>query len=148
MRRRIGRGPGRRRPEEVQIEDETASRLRVVLVDDDRRFRRMACRALRAEGVDVVAEVEDGRLAVDEVTRWHPDVVLVDLRMPAVEGIDVARRLRELPVPPVVVLISTIDADEGRRLARGLAAGYLPKNELSLRAILDLSEPPPRSGNR
>jgi CheY-like chemotaxis protein len=118
-----------------------------VLVDDDRRFRRMASRALRAEGVDVVAEVEDGRLALDAVDRWQPDVVLVDIRMPEVDGLEVARRLQALLVPPVVVLISTVGADEGRRLAQGLAAGYLPKHELSLAAIRRLSDPPARAGD-
>ncbi|MEO5678898.1 MAG: response regulator transcription factor [Acidimicrobiales bacterium] len=112
--------------------------LRVVLVDDDERFRTMARRALVAEGMDVVAEITDGADAVDVVETWHPDVVLVDVRMPGTDGLEVARRLRGMAIDTVVILISTIDVDHGRRLADGLAAGYLPKDELSLRAIVKL----------
>lgn len=117
--------------------------VRVVLVDDDHRFRGMARRALAAEGVDVVAEVADGSLAADAVERWRPDVVLVDIRMPGVDGLEVARRLNGLPGDrPVVILVSTIDATSGRQLASGVAAGYLPKDELSLAAILAITGPP------
>lgn len=112
--------------------------LRVVLVDDDRRFRTMARRALVAEGIDVVAEVADGADAAAAVETWHPDVVLVDIRMPGIDGLEVARRLQGKAGDAVVILISTIDADHGRRLAEGIAAGYLPKDELSLPAIVEL----------
>lgn len=112
--------------------------LRVVLVDDDDRFRSMARRTLVAEGLEVVAEVADGADAVAAVETWHPDVVLVDLRMPGVGGPEVARRLRATKGGAVVILISTVDMAHGRRLAEGLAAGYLPKDEVSLAAILAL----------
>lgn len=112
--------------------------LRVVLVDDDRRFREMARRALVAEGVDVVAVVQDGASATKAAHTWHPDVILVDVRMPGVDGPEVARRLREQAGGPAVILISTIDVEHGRRLAAGIAVGYLPKDELSLAAIQDL----------
>lgn len=116
--------------------------LRVVLVDDDQRFRAMARRALVAEGVEVVAEVERGIDAAEAVQIWQPDVVLVDVRMPDVNGPEVARRLQKCAGGSVVILISTIDAVSGRRLAEGLAAGYLPKDELSLAAIHDLMQAP------
>jgi DNA-binding NarL/FixJ family response regulator len=115
--------------------------LRVVLVDDDRRFCTMARRSLVAEGVDVVAEVGDGAEVVHVVDDLHPDVVLLDIRMPGVNGLEVARRLQERAGGPMVILISTIDDADGRRLATDLAAGYLPKDELSLAAILDLVRP-------
>lgn len=114
--------------------------LRVVLVDDDARFRSMARRALVAEGAEVVAEVADGAVAVDAVTRWQPDVVLVDIRMPGIDGPEVARRLRTEAPGPVVILISTVDPVDGSRLAEGVAAGYLPKDELGLPAILTVVE--------
>jgi two-component system nitrate/nitrite response regulator NarL len=116
--------------------------LRVVLVDDDQRFRAMARRALEAEGVEVVAEVERAVDAVDAVEVWQPDVVLVDIRMPEVDGTEVARRLCAQAGSSVVILISTVDAASGRRLAEGLAAGYLPKDELSLAAISNLMPAP------
>ncbi|MDX6276234.1 MAG: hypothetical protein QOJ72_362 [Nocardioidaceae bacterium] len=112
--------------------------LRVVLVDDDRRFRAAACRALEAEGVEVLAEVSSGKDALATVEDCYPDAVLVDVRMPGVDGVEVARRLRGKVGGTVVILISTLDVDHGRLLAEGLAAGYIPKDELSLAAITEL----------
>lgn len=129
-----------------------------MLVDDDARFRTTARRALVAEGVDVVAEVADGALVGGVVERWHPDVVLVDIRMPGVDGLEVARQLHVAaadvqgpgPAPgvraPKVILMSTVDEAYGRQLAADLAAGYLPKHELSLAAIRSLSDPSGRPG--
>lgn len=116
--------------------------LRVVLVDDDRRFRAMARRALVADGVEVVAEAEDGARGLLAVAQWRPDVVLLDIGLPDIDGLEVARRLRSEGGGPIVILISTRDVDYGRRVAAGLAAGYLPKEELSLAAILELTGSP------
>ena len=112
--------------------------LRVVLVDDDRRFRATARRALEAEGAVVLAEVSDGADAVAAVEEWCPDVVLVDVRMPGVDGMEVARRLKGRTGTTAVILISTLEVDHGRLLAGGLVAGYIPKDELSLSAITAL----------
>jgi DNA-binding NarL/FixJ family response regulator len=113
--------------------------LRVVLVDDDKRFRAMACRALIADGVDVVAQAENGENAFDAVAQWRPDVVLLDIRLPGIDGLEVARRLQADEGGPVVILISTLDVAYGRRVAAGLAAGFLPKDELSMAAILEIA---------
>src|SRR4051794_897640 len=110
--------------------------LRVVLVDDDERFRAVALRALTADGIDVVAEVADGEGVFDAVATWQPDVVLLDITLPGIDGLEVARRLRAEPGGTIVVLISTRDSAYGRRVADGLAAGFVPKHELSLAAIL------------
>lgn len=111
--------------------------LRVVLVDDDRRFRATARRALEAEGVEVVAEVASGKDALTTVQDCYPDVVLIDVRMPGIDGMEVARRLQG-KVGATTILISTIDPEHGRLLADGLTAGYIPKDELSLAAITEL----------
>jgi DNA-binding NarL/FixJ family response regulator len=112
--------------------------LRVLLVDDDARFRAAACRTLVAEGIDVVAQVDNGTDVADASARWRPDVVLLDIGLPDIGGLEVARRLRGVQGGPVVILISTRDAAYGQRVANGLAAGYLPKDQLSLRAILEI----------
>lgn len=110
--------------------------LRVVLIDDDDRFRATARRSLAADGVDVVAEVADGEHAVEAVARWQPDVVLLDIALPGIDGLEVARRLQAGGSRAAVVLVSSRDAAYGWRVASGLAAGFVPKDELSLAAIL------------
>ena len=115
--------------------------LRVVLVDDDPRFRALARRMLVSEGIDVVAEVGAGADALDVVTQLRPDVALIDIQMPGIDGLEVARQLRQLGGDLVVLLISTRDQAHGDRLAAGLAAGYVPKDQLSLAAILQHASP-------
>jgi CheY-like chemotaxis protein len=116
----------------------------VVLVDDDGRFRWSASRALTADGLEIVAEVADGPAALAAVAAWAPDVVLVDIGLPEMDGPEVARRLRDSGSGATVILISSRDADYGRRVAAGIAAGFIPKNELSrtsIQAIVGLPAP-------
>ncbi|WP_338182831.1 response regulator transcription factor [Jatrophihabitans sp.] len=108
--------------------------LRVLIVDDDERFRSVARRSLESEGIEVVAEVENGAATFAAVLQWRPDVVLLDLGLPDMDGAEVARQLSAEP-GPTVILISTRDAQYGNRIAVGLAAGYVPKDDLSLAAI-------------
>jgi DNA-binding NarL/FixJ family response regulator len=110
--------------------------LRVVLIDDDDRFRATARRSLSADGVDVVAEVADGEGAVEAVARWQPDVVVLVNAQPGIDGLEVARRLQTEGNRAAVVLVSSRDVAYGQRVASGLAAGFVPKDELSLAAIL------------
>ncbi len=62
--------------------------LRVLLVDDDARFRATAARTLVADGVDVVAEVDNGLDVVGAAARWRPDVVLLDIDLPDIDGLN------------------------------------------------------------
>lgn len=117
--------------------------LRVVIVDDDGRFRALARRMLVADGIEVVAEAENGTDALAGIASWRPDVVLLDIGLPDIDGVDVARRLGSAPDAPAIVLISTRDVEYGALVASGVAAGYLPKDELSLAAILALVRPTP-----
>ncbi len=115
--------------------------MRVFLVDDDARFRALARRALVGDGLDVVADTGSGADVVDGVAHHRPDVVLLDIQMPGVDGLEVARQLKRRG-GPVVILISTREQAHGDRLAAGLAAGYLPKDQLSAAAILRIARPP------
>lgn len=109
--------------------------LRAVVVDDNAHFRDVACRLLEAEGIDVVGRAADGAEALREIARARPEVVLLDIGLPGADGLEVAQLLRSKGPGPVVILISTREAELGRRLAAGVAAGYLPKSELSGEAI-------------
>lgn len=112
--------------------------LRALLVDDDARFRAMARRVLLADGMEVVAEVGKGAEVQDAVARWRPDVVLLDVGLPDVDGVEVARRLQREVRCPSVILISSRDVAYGRLVATGVAAGYMPKDELCLAAVLEV----------
>jgi DNA-binding NarL/FixJ family response regulator len=88
--------------------------VRVLLVDDSELVREGLRMALDpAPGVDVVGEAGDGAAGVSEAERLHPDVVLTDVRMPVLDGIEATRRIVALDGPPVrVLMLTTFDLDE------------------------------------
>jgi DNA-binding NarL/FixJ family response regulator len=104
--------------------------IRVVLVDDDALVRSgLRMMLAGAEGIEVVGETDDGRGALAAVDRHRPDVVLMDIRMPQVDGIAATRLLRSQPDPPAVLVLTTFDADElVLRALRAGAAGFLLKD--------------------
>ena len=104
--------------------------IRVLLVDDDALVRSGLRMMLAGAGqLTVVAEAADGRGVLPAVDRHHPDVVLMDIRMPRLDGIAATRLLRAQPRPPAVIVLTTFDADElvVRALQAG-AAGFLLKD--------------------
>ena len=103
--------------------------IRVLVVDDEALIRTGFQHILNAAGdIEVVAAVS-GRQALAEVGRLHPDIVLLDIRMPDVDGLTVLERLRALPNPPVVAMLTTFDTDEYVAAALRMgAAGFLLKD--------------------
>jgi DNA-binding NarL/FixJ family response regulator len=104
--------------------------IRVLLVDDDALVRSGLKMMLSgAEGIEVVGEAEDGREVLSALDRHRADVVLMDIRMPVVDGIAATRLVREQPDAPAVVVLTTFDADELvlRALQAG-ASGFLLKD--------------------
>ncbi|GAA2821123.1 response regulator transcription factor [Nonomuraea rubra] len=104
--------------------------IRVLVADDDPMVRRHLRTILAAGGeVEVVAEAEDGADAVEAVLRTSPDVVLMDIRMPGVDGIIATAEIARLSSPPAVVALTTFDSDTHvlRALAAG-ASGFLVKS--------------------
>ncbi|MFD9890162.1 response regulator transcription factor [Amycolatopsis sp. NPDC059027] len=103
--------------------------IRVVVVDDEALVRSGFRLILNAAGdIEVVATAAGGE-AVDEITRHRPDVVLLDIRMPDVDGLTVLGRIRRLPEPPVVAMLTTFDSDEYIAAAlRAGAAGFILKD--------------------
>jgi DNA-binding NarL/FixJ family response regulator len=100
------------------------STVRVLLVDDDPLLR-SGLRLMLApeEGVEVVGEAGDGDEVLAAVDRHRPDVVLMDIRMPRLDGINATRLVRAQPQPPEVIVLTTFDADE--LVVRGLEAGAI-----------------------
>jgi len=95
---------------------------RVLIADDDALVRAGLSLMLGGNGeVEVVAEAANGREAVSAVRSGGVDVVLMDLRMPVMDGIDATRAVRALPGPPEVIVLTTFDADD--YVVRALAAG-------------------------
>jgi DNA-binding NarL/FixJ family response regulator len=87
--------------------------IRVALVDDQAIVRAGLARILAPEdGFLVVAECADGREAVEQLPALHPDVVLMDIRMPALDGIAATAKLRAGAEPPVILVLTTFDEDE------------------------------------
>ena len=106
------------------------SRIRVVIVDDDPLVRAGLGMMLRgARQLVVFAEASDGGQALEVIAGTHPDVVLMDIRMPGMNGLDATRRLGELRDSPAVIVLTTFDADEYvvQALAAG-ATGFLLKD--------------------
>ena len=107
-------------------------RTTVLIVDDHADFRRSASALLDAEGFDVIGDAADGDAALDAVERLRPEVVLLDIQLPGLDGFAVAERLAATDDPPRVVLISSRDAAAfGPRLEQAPALGFLAKRELS-----------------
>jgi DNA-binding NarL/FixJ family response regulator len=104
--------------------------IRVVLVDDDALVRSgLRMMLAGAPSIEVVGEADDGRGALGAVDRHRPDVVLMDIRMPQVDGIEATRLLRTQPDPPAVLVLTTFDADElVLRALRAGAAGFVLKD--------------------
>jgi DNA-binding NarL/FixJ family response regulator len=104
--------------------------IRVLLVDDDDLVRAgLRMMLAGAAGIDIVGEADDGRGVLAAVDRHHPDVVLMDIRMPHLDGIAATRLLRIQPRRPAVIVLTTFDADDLviQALQAG-AAGFLLKN--------------------
>jgi len=104
--------------------------VRVLLVDDDALVRAGLSMMLDgADGIAVIGEAADGDQVTAATDAHSPDVVLMDLRMPRVDGITATRRLRARPHPPEVIVLTTFDADENvLRALRAGASGFLLKD--------------------
>ena len=104
--------------------------IKAVLLEDEELVRVSIRMILESSGrVDVVADRDDGVDAVDLVREHRPDIVVTDIRMPTVDGLEVTHRLRALPSPPPVLLLTTFDLDEYVYEALGAgAAGFLLKD--------------------
>lgn len=111
--------------------------VRVLLVDDQALFREALATLLRQEpAIEVVGEAADGAAALDAEARLRPDVVLMDLRMPGMGGLEATRRLRERRSDARILVLTTFEEDEEVFAAiQAGAAGYLLKASPAARLI-------------
>jgi DNA-binding NarL/FixJ family response regulator len=111
----------------------------VLVVDDHADFRAAARDLLEAGGFAVVGEAGTGVDGIRATERLRPRVVLLDVRLPDLDGFAVADRLAAFPDPPAVVLISSRSGRMyGSRLHRAAARGFLAKSDLTVSALRDL----------
>ena len=111
----------------------------VVIADDHPSFRASARAILQSEGFEVVGEAEDGESAIAAARALNPDVLLLDVQLPDMDGFAVCRALGLNGGPPAVVLVSSRDAcDYGGLIEQSGARGFIAKDELSGNALSDL----------
>ena len=111
--------------------------ITVVLVDDEPLIRQGIAMILEAEpGIEVVAEAADGAAGIDAVRRTHPDVVVMDVRMPHLDGIRATELLLRGDDPPAVLVLTTFGNDDYVQAAlRGGAAGFLLKRSTAEQVV-------------
>ncbi|MFF9508698.1 response regulator [Streptomyces sp. NPDC014724] len=114
-----------------------AQPVRLLIVDDDPLVRAgLALMLGGADDIDIVGEGADGTEAVDLVDRLRPDVVLMDIRMPAMDGLTATEALRARPDAPEVIVLTTFHADEQvLRAIRAGAAGFVLKDTPPARIV-------------
>ena len=110
--------------------------ITVLIVDDHPSFRASARMLLEAEGFEVVGEAADGLTAIEAVHELQPQMVLLDVQLPDIDGFEVAARLTANGSAPAVVLTSSRDVgDLGPLGESAQVRGFIPKSELSGAAL-------------
>jgi DNA-binding NarL/FixJ family response regulator len=110
----------------------------VLVVDDQDPFRRaMSAVVEETDGFVVVGAVASGEESVAAAAELSPDLVLMDVNLPGIDGIEAARQIAEAAAPPVVVLLSTYDEDDFELSGCG-AAAYISKAALSPARLLQV----------
>jgi DNA-binding NarL/FixJ family response regulator len=111
----------------------------VVIVDDHPSFRSSARMLLESDGFEVVGEAATGEEGVEVALDLRPDLVLLDVNLPDIDGFEVATRIIADPEPPSVILTSSRDStDFGPLVQKSGALGFIPKSELSGTALEEL----------
>jgi len=110
--------------------------MTLMIVDDHRSFRDAARRVLESAGFEVIGEAADGESALDAIAELRPDVVLLDVQLPGIDGFEVAARLTANGSTPAIVMTSSREgADFGPLVEQSGARGFVHKADLSGTAI-------------
>ena len=122
----------------VTVDDEKvesiAENVRVLIVDDQLPFREASRMVVEmTDGFEVSGEAENGEQAIALVKELRPDLVLMDVQMPGIDGIETTRRIKSAPHPPVVIVMSTHESGDYVDVAVAAGAvGFVPKSQFGL----------------
>ncbi len=110
--------------------------IRILLVDDNRRFLEVVGRFLKRESFDVVGLALSGTTALDQVRRLHPDLVLMDIALPHMNGLEATREIKRQPNPPRVIVLTMHDNSAYVAEARAVGAdGFVAKSDFGLQLL-------------
>lgn len=120
--------------DDVDMESTMPGTVRVLIVDDQLPFREASRMVVEmTDGFEVSAEAENGEQAIALVEKLKPDLVLMDVQMPGIDGIETTRRINSAPNPPVVVVMSTHESGDYVEMALAAGAvGFVPKSQFGL----------------
>ena len=122
--------------------DASPTNVRVLIVDDQTPFREASRMVVEmTDGFEVAAEAESGHQAIQLVTELRPDLVLMDVQMPGLDGIETTRIISALPDPPAVVVMSTHESGDYTTTAVAAGAvGFVPKSQFGFDTLADMWE--------
>jgi len=114
--------------------------VRVLIVDDQLPFREAARMVVEmTDGFEVAGEAANGEAAVEKARDLRPDLVLMDVQMPGMNGLEATERIRALDDPPHILIMSTHESGDYRETALHAGAyAFLPKSEFSMDALEEL----------
>ena len=111
----------------------------VLIVDDHSGFRACARQMLEADGFEIVGEAADAASAIAAARDLRPDIVLLDIQLPDIDGLEASEQIATLNGRTQIVLVSSRDiSDYGKAIAESPARGFIPKSELSGTALREL----------
>jgi len=118
------------------------SEVRVLIVDDQLPFREASRMVVEmTDGFGVVGEAENGEQALEVIAELHPDLVLMDVQMPGIDGIETTRRIRSLDNPPGVIVMSTHESGDYEAVAVAAGAvGFVPKSQFGMDMLAEMWE--------
>jgi DNA-binding NarL/FixJ family response regulator len=122
--------------------DTPSTNVRVLIVDDQVPFREASRMVIdMTDGFEFAGEAENGHRALELVTDLRPDLVLMDVQMPGMDGIETTRKISALPDPPAVVVMSTHESGDyvGVAVAAG-AIGFVPKSQFGFDTLAEMWE--------
>ena len=113
------------------------SEVQVLIVDDQLPFREASRMVVEmTDGFEVAGEAENGEQGVELAASLHPDLVLMDVQMPGIDGLEATRKIMNAEDPPRVLVMSTHESGDYEGPARAAGAiGFMPKSEFSMDAL-------------